>query len=119
MTKRFRTGYKIGVIILAIITAMTFGALILIAIGADVFKTYIVILTEPLKNKIGVTEVLLRLVPLSIVALGITVAYRSGIINIGAEGQMAIGILTTTALALAFLPSPPTSLFLLRYLPEP
>lgn len=107
MTKRFRTGYKIGVIILAIITALTFGALILIAIGADVFKTYIVILTEPLKNKINVTEVLLRLVPLSIVALGITVAYRSGIINIGAEGQMAIGILTTTALALAFpdLPS--------------
>ncbi len=107
MTKRFRTGYKIGVIILAIITAMALGALILLAIGADVFKTYIVILTEPLKNKIGVTEVLLRLVPLTITALGITVAYRSGIINIGAEGQMAIGILATTAMALAFpdLPS--------------
>ncbi len=107
MTKRFKTGYKIGVIILAIITAMALGALILLAIGADVFKTYLVILTEPLKNKIGVTEVLLRMVPLSIVALGITVAYRSGIINIGAEGQMAIGILATTAMALLFpdLPS--------------
>ena len=57
MTKRFKTGYKIGVIILAIITSMLLGAVILLAIGADVFKTYLVILTEPLKNKIGVTEV--------------------------------------------------------------
>ncbi len=107
MTKRFNTGYKIAVIILSILVAMLIGAVILIAIGADVLKTYMVILTEPLKNKIGITEVLLRMIPLTIVALGITVAYRSGIINIGAEGQMAIGILATTAIALLFpnLPS--------------
>jgi len=102
MTKRFKTGYTIGVIILSILAAMLLGAVILLAIGADVIKTYLVILTEPLKNKIGVTEVLLRMVPLTIIALGITVAYRSGIINIGAEGQMSIGILATTAIALLF-----------------
>jgi simple sugar transport system permease protein len=107
MTNRFKTGYRIGVILLAIITAMLLGAVILLAIGADVFKTYLVILTQPLRTKIGITEVLLRMVPLSIIAMGITVAYRSGIINIGAEGQMAIGVLTTTAIALLFptLPS--------------
>jgi simple sugar transport system permease protein len=107
MTKRFNTGYKITVIILSILVAMLIGAVILIAIGADVLKTYLVILTEPLKNKIGITEVLLRMIPLTIIALGITVAYRSGIINIGAEGQMAIGIIATTAIALLFpnLPS--------------
>ncbi|PKL10647.1 MAG: ABC transporter permease, partial [Spirochaetae bacterium HGW-Spirochaetae-8] len=77
MTKRFNTGYKIAVIILSILVAMLIGAVILIAIGADVLKTYMVILTEPLKNKIGITEVLLRMIPLTIVALGITVAYRS------------------------------------------
>jgi len=107
MTKRFKTGYKITVVILAIITSMLLGAVILLAIGADVFKTYLVILTEPLKNKIGITEVLLRVVPLSIIALGITIAYRSGIINIGAEGQMALGVLATTAIALFFPNLPP------------
>jgi simple sugar transport system permease protein len=107
MTKSFKTRYRIVIIILAVLTAMLLGAIILLALGADVIKTYLVILTEPLKNKIGVTEVLLRMVPLTIIALGITVAYRSGIINIGAEGQMAMGILTTTAVALGFpnLPS--------------
>lgn len=110
MTKRFRMYYQIGIILLAIITALLLGAVILWAIGANVLKTYIVILTEPLKNRIGITEVLLRLVPLSIIALGITVAYRSGIINIGAEGQMAIGVLTTTAIALLFPNLPRTVL---------
>ncbi len=67
-----------------------------------------VILFEPLKTTLQLTEVLIRAIPLTIIALGISVAYRSGIINIGGEGQMAMGILGTTAVALAFpeLPKP-------------
>ena len=43
----------------------------------------------------------MRAVPLILVALGIAIAFRSGIINIGAEGQMLMGILAATATALA------------------
>jgi simple sugar transport system permease protein len=108
MTKQFRILYKVCIILLAVIAAMALGAVILVAIGADVFKTYAVILFEPLKNIGLLSEVFIRMIPLTIIALGIAVAYRSGIINIGAEGQMAIGILTTTAVALAMpnLPKP-------------
>jgi simple sugar transport system permease protein len=111
MTKRFKTGYQVAVIILSILFALALGAIILAAIGADVLKTYVVILTKPLENKINFTEVLLRMVPLTITALGITVAYRSGIINIGAEGQMAMGVLGTTAIAL-LLPSLPKAVLI-------
>jgi simple sugar transport system permease protein len=67
-----------------------------------------VILTEPLKSVGLVAEVILRAIPLTIIALGISVAYRSGFINIGGEGQMAMGILGAAAMALAFpgLPRP-------------
>ncbi|MGH0052142.1 MAG: ABC transporter permease [Sphaerochaetaceae bacterium] len=108
MTKQFRLLYKVTVIILAILAAMVIGSVILMTIGADVFKTYLVILFEPLKTTLQFTEVLIRAIPLTIIALGISVAYRSGIINIGGEGQMAMGILGTTAVALAFpeLPKP-------------
>ena len=108
MTRTFKITYKVAIIILAILAAMTIGAVILLTIGADVFKTYAVILFEPLKTKLQLTEVLIRAIPLTIIALGISVAYRSGIINIGAEGQMAMGILGTTAFALLFpgLPKP-------------
>ncbi|HBO36270.1 MAG TPA: ABC transporter permease, partial [Sphaerochaeta sp.] len=108
MTKQFKVLYKVSIIILAILAAMTIGSIILMTIGADVVKTYRVILFEPLKTTLQLSEVLLRAIPLTIIALGISVAYRSGIINIGAEGQMAMGILGTTAVALAFpeLPKP-------------
>ncbi len=108
MTKQFKIIYKVSIVILAILAAMLLGSVILITIGADVFKTYLVILFEPLKTTLQISEVLIRAIPLTIIALGISVAYRSGIINIGAEGQMAMGILGTTAVALAFpdLPKP-------------
>ncbi len=108
MNRQFKILYKTSIIILAVLATLLIGSIILITIDANVFKTYIVILTEPLKNKIQLTEVIIRAIPLSIIALGITVAYRSGIINIGAEGQMAMGILTSTAAALTLynLPRP-------------
>jgi simple sugar transport system permease protein len=102
MNRQFKILYKTSIIILAILATLLIGSVILITIDAEIFRTYLVILTEPLKTKIQFTEVLIRAIPLSIIALGITVAYRAGIINIGAEGQMAIGILTSTAAALAF-----------------
>ncbi len=108
MNRQFKILYKTSIIILAVLATLLIGSIILITIDANVFKTYIVILTEPLKNKIQLTEVIIRAIPLSIIALGITVAYRSGIINIGAEGQMAMGILASTAAALTLynLPRP-------------
>ncbi len=108
MNRQFKILYKTSIIILAVLATLLIGSIILITIDANVFKTYLVILTEPLKNKIQLTEVIIRAIPLSIIALGITVAYRSGIINIGAEGQMAMGILTSTAAALTLynLPRP-------------
>jgi simple sugar transport system permease protein len=105
---RFNFIYRAVIIGLAAIVAILLGAIILAAIGADIVKVYLVILTEPLKNISLISEVLIRTIPLIIIALGIATAYRSGFINIGAEGQMAMGIITASAVALALpdLPKP-------------
>jgi simple sugar transport system permease protein len=108
MTKQFKLNYQITIIALAVGAAVLLSAVILMVIGADVLETYRVILMEPLQNRSLISEVIIRAIPLTIIALGIAVAYRSGIINIGAEGQMAMGILaaTGTALLLPDLPRP-------------
>lgn len=111
MTNQFKFLYKTCIVLLAVLATMAMGAVILLAIGAPVLKTYAVIVFDPLKNIGLISEVLIRTIPLTIIALGIAVAYRSGIINIGAEGQMAMGILATTAVALA-LPDLPKPLLL-------
>ena len=76
-------------------------ALVLLAIGASPLQTFKTILTGPLSDVFGVTEVLVRSVPLLLVGLGIAISFRSGIINIGAEGQIQMGVIASTAVALA------------------
>ena len=91
--------YKIAVIAVAVLVALLVGAIVIIAVGGDVFATYWIIISMPFKNFRSIGEVLIRMIPLLIVALGISVSSRSGIINIGAEGQMYMGIIAATALA--------------------
>lgn len=108
MNKSGKLAYNAAIVIAAAAAAMGVGAIVLAAVGADVAKAYTVILTEPLKDMIGITEIVVRAVPLSLIALGIAIAFRSGILNIGAEGQMLMGILacSATAIAGAALPKP-------------
>jgi simple sugar transport system permease protein len=111
MNKSFKFVYITLVVIVAAAAAMALGAVVLAAVGADIGKAYLVILTEPLKDLIGITEIVVRAVPLTLIALGIAIAFRSGILNIGAEGQMLMGILASSAVAIA-LPEMPRYLLI-------
>ena len=91
--------YKVSVIVVAVLIALMVGAFIIIAVGGDVFNTYWIIISMPFKSMRSFSEVLIRMIPLLIIALGIAVSSRSGIINIGAEGQMYMGIIAATAIA--------------------
>ncbi len=111
MTGRFRTAFSVGVVLAAALAAVGIGAAVLAAIGVDALAVYRVILTDPLADVYGITEILVRSVPLILIALGVAVAFRSGILNIGAEGQMQIGIIAAAAVAIA-LPTAPKALLL-------
>ena len=111
MRKSLAVIYVFLVSLAAILAAVGIGAFVLLILGADVVTVYRVILTEPLKDLFGITEILVRAVPLILVALGIAIAFRSGILNIGAEGQMQMGIIAAAAVAIA-LPTLPKYILL-------
>lgn len=100
MDKSFKTLYKLAVVVIAVFVAIAISAVILAVVGANVWTAFYNIVFVPLTKFGHIQEVLLRAIPLCIVALGVSIAYRSGIINIGAEGQMAIGVLAFTGVAL-------------------
>ncbi len=108
---RFKFFYGGSIIVLAALASALGAALVLTAIGASPTATFVTIFTGPFADVFGLTEILVRAIPLILVALGIAIAFRSGIINIGAEGQMLIGILAATATALA-LPTWPKAALL-------
>ena len=94
---------KMKVLVPVIVTLMTLlsGLAVFVAIGVDVsdaFKAYFI---EPLSTMNGVSEWLLKALPLCLIALGLAVAYRANVWNIGAEGQLVMGgIFATTAMVL-------------------
>jgi len=58
--------------------------------------------TGPFSSKFGISETVVRAVPLLLVGLGIVISFRSGILNIGGEGQILIGAVAASAAATAF-----------------
>ena len=98
--KNFKLLYTVGVILLSVLLTLGIASLILAVLGADVLKTFWVIfcyLFTTFKNISGVINIM---TPLTLVGVGICVAYRSGIMNIGGEGQMLIGLLCAIVFAL-------------------
>ncbi len=79
---------------------MLIFALFLLAVGADPIRTYRAMYLSALGDSYGIGEVLLRAAPFILAALATALPARTRLINVGAEGQIAIGALTTAAAAM-------------------
>ncbi len=76
-------------------------ALFLLAVGADPIRTYEMMARTALGDFYGVSEVLLRAAPFVLAGLATAIPAQVRLINVGAEGQIVIGALTTTFAAMA------------------
>lgn len=83
-------------------------SLFLLLQGKDPIRAYRDIGRINLLNPRGLTEVLVRMSPLLLTALGVAIPFRAGLINVGAEGQFMLGALVGSwvALNLGHLPQP-------------
>jgi simple sugar transport system permease protein len=86
--------------LLAVVGALMIGAVILLLLETSPFEAYQVLLSGGFSSKNGLADTLVKATPLLLVGLGIVIAFRASVINIGAEGQLIAGALLTTFLAL-------------------
>ena len=61
---KFKLAYSAGVVLLAAFCAMAIGAVVIKAVGASPMLTYLTIVTGPVQDLFGVTEVLVGLLQL-------------------------------------------------------
>jgi simple sugar transport system permease protein len=69
------------------------GAILFVLLGKDPLRGLQMFFWEPLKNAYAISELLVKATPLVLIALGLSVCYRSNVWNIGAEGQFVLGAL--------------------------
>lgn len=95
-----------GVTILAILVALIAGGLIMALAGLPPVKAYWAIFKAGFfGGAYSISDTLVKAIPLILCGIGCAVAFRAGLWNVGAEGQLFIGAWAATGVA-SFWTSP-------------
>ena len=89
----------------AVVLALVIGALIMMATSvppATILQSFVAMADGALGSVNAVSETLTAAIPLVLAGLGIGLAFRAGLFNIGAEGQMVVGGLATAVASFSF-----------------
>ncbi|MEH7492855.1 ABC transporter permease [Neobacillus niacini] len=89
----------------AVLIGLLTGAVAISLVGASVLETYKVMWDGAFGNFYFVTATLARATPIIFIGLGLAIAFRAGVFNMGAEGQMVLGAVSA-ALAALYVPGP-------------
>jgi len=91
-------------VLIALALALLVSSVLLVALNADPLLAYGAMLEGAFGTENATAETLVKATPILFVAIGITVAFRGGMINIGGEGQMIAGAIAGTTVALILGP---------------
>ncbi|MEM9438751.1 MAG: ABC transporter permease [Pseudomonadota bacterium] len=93
--------------VLAVFATMVAGGLMFAALGKDPFAALKLIFWDPLFGEFAFYyrgQLMIKAGPLILIAIGLSLGFRAGIWNIGAEGQYIMGAVFGAAIGLAFYP---------------
>lgn len=88
--------------LIAVLLGLIAGGLLMLFIGSNPFEGYAYLFQGGLKNISRIGDTLATATPLIFTGLSVAFAFRTGLFNIGASGQMLIGGLLATAVGLTF-----------------
>ncbi|MEB3232480.1 MAG: ABC transporter permease [Leptolyngbyaceae bacterium] len=96
---------------IGVLVALILSGILIQLSGANPFEAYKVLLLGAFGGTRQLTETILKATPLLLIALGLTIAFRTKVWNIGAEGQYHMGALLGGIVALT-LPNLPAVLLI-------
>ena len=100
--------------VLAVVLTMLFGGVLFAILGKNPLDAITTIFWDPLFGEFAFfyrPQLLIKAAPLILIALGLSLGFRAGIWNIGAEGQYIMGAIFGAAVGLAFYPAESVFIF--------
>jgi ABC-type uncharacterized transport system permease subunit len=88
--------------VIAILGGLMLGALIMLAVGTSPLYAYRQMFAKSFLDPYYLAQTLVRSAPIMLSGVGAAVAWRAGYINLGMQGQMCVGGLCATLVALFF-----------------
>ena len=90
----------------AIIISLLIGALFISIVGKNPVEVYLRLFGGTLGNSYGIGQVLFKSTPLIFTGLAVAFAFKAGLFNIGAEGQVIIGAFCSALIGFTFISLP-------------
>ena len=93
--------------LVAVLATMVFGGLLFATLGKNPVEAIATIFWEPLFGEFSFyyrPQLLVKGAPLVLIAIGLSLGFKAGIWNIGAEGQYIMGAIVGAGVGLAFYP---------------
>lgn len=97
----------IAIPVLAVLTAVLVGSIFILLNGYNPLAAYAGMLDGAFGTGRGISRTILNSVPFIFAGLSVAFAFKGGLFNIGAEGQLFIGAVSAAAVALALDGLPP------------
>lgn len=92
---------SIVVPLVAILLGLLVGAVVMVIGGYNPIDAYTALIKRVVGNPYDLGETIRQITPLIFTGLAVAFAFRSGMFNIGADGQVLIGMTTATAVSLS------------------
>ncbi len=107
-----KTKYKqqvneIKIILFSITMALIIGGIVIAIDGKNPFLAYSALVQNSVASKYAISTTLAKSVPLIVTGLATAIAFKSGIFNIGGEGQLYIGAFCSAYIGFTFVNLPP------------
>lgn len=106
MQSRFNALLDALLPVLATFAALAVGAMMLLFLQVSPLEAYGALWEGAFGSTNAMAETLVKATPLLLVGLGICIAFRASVINIGGEGQMIVGGIMATQVGLTFTELP-------------
>src|SRR3977135_1771631 len=88
--------------LIAVVAAFLVGAILILLVGDDPIVTYKLLIGSALSWPNGIGYTLFYATPLIFTGLAVAVAFRCGLLNIGAEGQLYVAAFATAWIGIQF-----------------
>jgi simple sugar transport system permease protein len=102
LVRRFERLFSFLVPVLAVLAAMVLISVLISSLGQSSLEAYKALFVGSFGNIYDIANSLNRAAPLILVGLGVAIAFRGGVFNIGGEGQIMMGGLLASVVGIYF-----------------
>jgi len=92
--------YSFAVPVLSVVIALLIAAVVIVLVGKNPAYEYFKMIEGAFGSKQALANTIVKTTPLILTGLAVGFGFRAGVFNIGAEGQMAMGALFSTMVAM-------------------